>query len=72
MARSLEQERQSIEEDERRLAERKQRLAERQREEAIAAIDRAGLLALDGQRIAALTAQIRALGIDEVEKRLAA
>ena len=72
MARSVDQERQSIEEDERRLAERKQRLAERERDEAIAAFDKAGLFALGGERIAGLTGRIRKLGIDEVERRLAA
>ena len=72
MARSIEQERQSIEEDERRLAERKQRLAERHREEAITAVDRAGLLVLGIDRITTLMGRVKALGIDEVERRLTA
>ena len=71
MARSLEQERQSIEEDERRLGERKRRLAERQRDEAIGAVEKAGLLTIGSDRITALMERVRKLGLDEVERRLA-
>lgn len=72
MARTLEQERQALDEEERRLVERRERLAEREREEAIRMVERAGLLKLDGKRLDELAQRIRKLGIDEVEKRLAA
>jgi hypothetical protein len=72
MARTLEQERAAIEEDARRLEERRQKLEEREREQAIQAIDRAGLLKLDAARLTALLARVKMLGLDEIEKRLAA
>ncbi len=72
MARTLEQERAAIEEDARRLEERRQRLEEKEREVAIQAVDKAGLLKLDAKRLGDLLARIRGLGIDEVEKRLTA
>ncbi len=72
MARTLEQERAALDAEARRLEERRQRLEEREREQAIQAIDRAGLLRLDGQRLANLLGRIKALGMEEVEKRLTA
>lgn len=72
MARTLEQERAAIEQDARKLDERRQRLEEKEREAAIQAIDKAGLLRLDGQRLSDLLGRIKALGMEEVEKRLAA
>ena len=72
MARTLEQERQALEEEERRLAEKRELLAKREREEAIKAVEKSGLLKLDGKRLEVLTGRIKALGIEEVEKRLAA
>ena len=72
MARTLEQERQALEEEERRLAEKRELLAKREREEAIRAVEKAGLLKLDAKRLEVLTGRIKALGIEEVEKRLAA
>lgn len=45
---------------------------EREREQAIADIDKAGLLMLDAGRLGRLLGRIRALGIAEVEKRLTA
>ena len=72
MARTLEQERQALEEEERRLVERRERFAERAREEAIRTVEKTGLLKLDGKRLDGLAERIRALGIEEVEKRLAA
>ncbi|AMK26134.1 MULTISPECIES: hypothetical protein [Sphingobium] len=72
MARTLEQERAALAEDERKLEERRQRLVEKEREAAIQAVDRAGLLKLEGKRLAGLMTCIRSLGIDEVEKRLTA
>ncbi|QPI75503.1 hypothetical protein [Sphingobium sp. Cam5-1] len=72
MARTLEQERAALAEDERKLEERRLRLAEKEREAAIQAVDKAGLLKLEGKRLMGLMTRIRSLGIDEVEKRLAA
>ncbi|WP_066518934.1 MULTISPECIES: hypothetical protein [Sphingomonadaceae] len=72
MARTLEQERQALEEEERRLAERREQLAKRERDEAIRTIEKAGLLRLPASRLEALTKRIKALGIEEVERRLAA
>ena len=72
MARTLEQERAAIEEDARRLEERRQKLAEKERDQAIQAVDKAGLLKLDPKRLDDLAGRIRKLGIAEVEKRLAA
>lgn len=72
MARTVEQERQALEQEERELAERRQKLMDREREEAIRTVDKAGLLKLDGKRLEALTKRMKALGFDEVEKRLAA
>ena len=72
MARTLEQERAALEEEARRLEERRRKLEEREREQAMQAVDKAGLLKLDGKRLSVLLGRIKALGIDEVEKRLAA
>ncbi|WP_412549603.1 hypothetical protein [Sphingomonas sanguinis] len=72
MARTIEQERAALAEDERRLTDRRRQLEERERDEAIKALDRAGLLKLDPRRIESLGKRIKALGVDEVEKRLAA
>ena len=72
MARTIEQERAALAEDERRLTDRRRQLEERERDEAIKALDRAGLLKLDPRRIESLGKRIQALGVDEVEKRLAA
>ncbi|ATI80604.1 hypothetical protein [Sphingobium yanoikuyae] len=72
MARTLEQERAAIEEEARRLEERRQKLAEKERDQAIQAVEKAGLLKLEPKRLDDLTAKIRKLGIAEVEKRLAA
>lgn len=72
MARTLEQERAAIEEDARKLDERRQRLEEKERDAAVQAVEKAGLLKLDAKRLSALLARIRSLGIEEVEKRLTA
>jgi len=72
MAKTLEQERLALEEEARRLEERRRRLEEKEREQAISTIEKSGLLKLDAKRLAALTERIKALGIDAVEKRLAA
>lgn len=72
MARTLEQERAALMEDERKLEERRQRLAEKEREAAILAVDKSGLLKVESRRLSSLMTRIRSLGIDEVEKRLTA
>ena len=72
MARTIEQEMQALEEEERRLAEKREQLAKRARDEAIKSVEKTGLLKLDGRRLEALTGRIKTLGIEEVEKRLAA
>ncbi|GAY20622.1 MULTISPECIES: hypothetical protein [Sphingobium] len=72
MARTLEQERAALAEDERKLEGRRQRLAEKEREAAIHAVEKAGLLKVDSKRLSGLMTRIRSLGIDEVEKRLTA
>ncbi|ALJ16564.1 hypothetical protein [Sphingopyxis macrogoltabida] len=72
MARTLEQERAAIEAEALKLEQRRQRLEERERDQAISAIENAGLLKLDAGRLAGLLTRIRKLGLAEVEKRLAA
>ena len=72
MARTLEQERAALAEDARKLEERRQRLEEKERDAAVQAVERAGLLKLDAKRLNALLARIRSLGIEEVEKHLTA
>jgi hypothetical protein len=52
------------------LEDRRKRLEEREREQAISAVEKAGLLKLDIKRLATLAERIKSLGIDEVEKRL--
>ena len=44
----------------------------REREQAIATVEKSGLLKLDARRLADLADRIKRLGIEEVEKRLAA
>lgn len=72
MAKTLEQERLALEEDARRLEDRRKRLEEKEREQAISTVEKSGLLKLETRRLAALTDRIKALGIEAVEKRLAA
>ena len=72
MARTLEQERAAIEAEALKLEQRRQRLEERERDQAISAIEKAGLLKLDAGRLAGLLGRIRKLGLAEVEKGLAA
>jgi hypothetical protein len=72
MAKTLEQERLAFEEDARRLEERRKKLEEKEREQAIATIEKSGLLKLDVKRLSSLTERIKTLGIEAVEKRLAA
>lgn len=72
MASNLEKERAAIREEEFRLAERKKKLAEREAAERANAIDKSVLGKLDQQRLTALLGRMKALGVDEVEKRLSA
>jgi hypothetical protein len=72
MARTLEQERAAIEADAQRLEERRRRLDEKERDQAIQAVDKAGLLKLDSERLGRLLGRMKSLGIEEVEKRLIA
>ena len=70
MARTLEQERAAIDADARMLEQRRQKLEAREREQAIQAIEKTGLLKLESKRLTALLQRMRTLGFDEVEKRL--
>ena len=72
MAKTLEAERAALEEESRRLEERRKRLEEREREAAIQTVDKSGLLKLEAARLGSLVERIRKLGVDEVERRLAA
>ena len=71
MAKTLEQERLALEEEQRRLEERRKRLEEKEREQAIATIEKSGLLKLEAKRLTTLVERIKTLGIEAVEKRLA-
>lgn len=70
MALSIEQERQQLEAEEQRLADRKKKLNERERAERLKVIDQSGLMKADGARFDAVMKALRALGIEEAEKRL--
>lgn len=69
---SFEQERAAIAAEEQRLAERKKKLAEREDTERQKAIGKSVLAKLDRDRLDSLLGRMKALGIDEVEKRLQA
>ncbi|KKI19789.1 MULTISPECIES: hypothetical protein [Sphingomonadaceae] len=72
MAKTLEQERAAFEADAQRLEERRRKLEEREREQAISAVEKTGLLKLEIKRLTAIVERVKSLGIDEVEKRLRA
>ncbi|WP_062769718.1 hypothetical protein [Sphingopyxis terrae] len=72
MAKTLEQERLALEEDERKLESRRKLLEEKERQQAIATIERSGLLKLEANRLSALMDRFKTLGIEAVEKRLTA
>jgi hypothetical protein len=72
MAGKIEKERAAILEEELKLAERKKRLAEREASERAAAMAKSVLAKLDSDRLEAVLARMKTLGIDEVEKRLLA
>lgn len=72
MAKSLDAEQAAIEADERKLAERRKALQAKQREAAIAAVEKAGLLRMPIDRLEGLMKAVKKLGLDTVEKRLEA
>ncbi|WP_066271351.1 hypothetical protein [Blastomonas sp. CCH8-A3] len=72
MAGKIEKERAAIRDEELKLAERKKRLAEREAEERASAMTKSVLSKLDSDRLEALLSRMKALGIEEVEKRLLA
>lgn len=72
MAKSLDAEQAAIEADERKLAERRKALQAKQREAAVAAIEKAGLLRMPIDRLEGLMKAVKKLGLDTVEKRLEA
>lgn len=72
MAKTLEQERAAFEADAQRLEEPRRKLEEREREQAISAVEKTGLLKLEIKRLTAIVERVKSLGIDEVEKRLRA
>lgn len=72
MAKSLDAEQAAIEADERKLAERRKALQAKQREAAIAAVEKAGLLRIPIDRLEGLMKAVKKLGLDTVEKRLEA
>ncbi|RSV32128.1 hypothetical protein CA234_23550 [Sphingomonas sp. ABOLE] len=72
MAKSLDAEQAAIEADERKLAERRKALQAKQREAAIAAVEKAGLLRMPIDRLEGLMKAVKKLGLDAVEKKLEA
>lgn len=70
MAKSAEAEIAEIEEAFLRLAQRRKAAHGKLREAAIQTVDKAGLLKLPPVRLESLMAAVKALGIEEVEKRL--
>ena len=69
---NLEKERAAIAAEESRLAQRKKKLAEREFAERSKVIGKSVLVKLEQERLAALLARMKFLGIAEVEKRLMA
>lgn len=69
---SLEQERAQIQADEKRLSDRKRKLADKEKAELLKLVDQSGLSKLEPARLAALMERIKTLGVEDVEKRLAA
>ena len=69
---NLEKERAAIAAEEMRLADRKKKLAEREIAERTKVIGKSVLAKLEQERLTALLARMRSLGVEEVEKRLLA
>ena len=72
MAKSLDAEMAAIEAEQRKLDERRKAHLARLRETAIAKVEKAGLLKLPLDRLGGIMDAVKALGVDEVEKRLKA
>lgn len=72
MAKSYDEELKAIEADERKLGDRRKALAERQRKQLVKALEKSELAKLDGDRLESLMKRMKTLGMDEVERRLAA
>ncbi|WP_327754317.1 hypothetical protein VVT58_20825 (plasmid) [Sphingobium sp. SJ10-10] len=72
MAKTVEQERAAIEAEQTRLQERLKALEEKERQMAIAAVEKSGLLKAEPKKLTTILSRIKTLGIDEVQKRLAA
>ncbi|MFC4595622.1 hypothetical protein [Sphingobium tyrosinilyticum] len=68
----MDKERAAIAAEEAKLAERKKQLADKEREASIKAIEKAGLMRLSPDDLEALLSRIHKLGIEEVQRRLAA
>ena len=70
MAKSLDAELAAIEAEAQRLEERRKAHASKVREAAIGTVEKAGFFKLPLDRLEGLMSAVKALGIDEVEKRL--
>ncbi|MGF7152083.1 uncharacterized sporulation protein YeaH/YhbH (DUF444 family) [Sphingomonas zeicaulis] len=70
MSKALKSQRAALEAEQKRLEARLKELQQREREAAIEAVERAGLLKLDIDRLGELVGRIKTLGVDEVERRL--
>ncbi|MGB3472113.1 MAG: hypothetical protein WBA51_14940 [Erythrobacter sp.] len=70
MASKLDKERDAIRADEKRLAERNKKLLDRELQARVLAFSKSPLGKLEQDRLEALLGRVKALGIDEVEKRL--
>lgn len=71
MAANIDKERAAIAAEESKLAERRKRLAEMEQTERHRALGKSVLMKVDGTRLDSLLRRMGALGMDEVEKRLA-
>ncbi|AMK20434.1 MULTISPECIES: hypothetical protein [Sphingobium] len=72
MAKDLDKERAAIAAEEAKLVERKKQLAEKERDASLKVIEKAGLMKLSLEDLEALVGRIRKLGLEEVQRRLAA
>ena len=71
MSKALKVQRASLEAELKKLDGRMKELQKREREAAMDAVERSGLLKLDSDRLGDLLGRMKALGFDEVERRLA-
>lgn len=70
MRRTIEQEEAALKADEARISERREKLDVRRKGAAERALKASGLFGLESQRLSALAERMKALGMDEVERRL--